>query len=92
VVDLTESTINANARYFASADEVPKQALSMGIASINDAKEILLLAAGDGKADAVKAMLEGPVSEDCPASLNRDHDNITIVIDKAAAAKLDKSY
>ncbi|MFH1707617.1 MAG: glucosamine-6-phosphate deaminase [Planctomycetota bacterium] len=92
VVDLTPNTIQANARYFASDKEVPRQALSMGIGSINEAKEIVLIASGANKAGPIAAMLEGAVSENCPASLSRNHDNITVIIDKAAASKLKGSY
>lgn len=92
VVDLTESTIKANARFFEKESDVPRQALSMGIGTIKEAAEILLIASGSGKADAVKAALEGPVSEDMPASLVRDHDNITFIFDSEAAAKLEEKH
>ncbi len=88
VVDLKESTIQDNARFFASADEVPRQALSMGMASIMDAKEIVLIANKESKADAIAKSLEGPVTEDVPASLLQEHPNVTIIVDKAAASKL----
>jgi len=92
VVDLTESTIKDNSRFFASADEVPKQALSMGNGAILEAKEIVMLANGANKAKAVAAALEGPESEDCPASLLQAHDNVTVVLDTEAAAELQKEY
>ncbi|MFL1695295.1 glucosamine-6-phosphate deaminase [Weissella kandleri] len=87
-VDLTESTIEANARFFTNKEEVPKQAYSMGIKSIMEAKQILVVAYGENKAEAIKAMIEGPVSEDVPASVLQKHDNVIVILDEAAASKL----
>ncbi|CEG21417.1 Glucosamine-6-phosphate deaminase 1 [Planococcus massiliensis] len=84
VVDLADSTIQANSRFFKSVDEVPKQAISMGIQTIMDSKEILLLISGEAKADAVAKLLEEEVSEDLPASILKKHANITVIIDEAA--------
>ena len=88
VVDLTPSTISANQRYFASREEVPTQALSMGIKSIMQSKQIVLLAFGEKKADAIKKMVEGPVTPDVPASVLQNHPNVTVIVDKEAASKL----
>ncbi len=88
VVELDEITRQANSRFFSSIDEVPGQALSMGIGTINEAREIMLLASGENKADAIAKTLEGPVTEEVPASLLRDHANVTFILDKAAASKL----
>lgn len=88
VVELTESTIEANKRFFEKAEDVPTHAISMGIASIMAAKEIVLLAFGEAKAEAVKQMVNGAISEDCPASALQNHPNATIIIDEAAASKL----
>lgn len=88
LVNLTESTIQANQRFFESADQVPTKAYSMGIASIMAAKEIILLAFGTDKAQAVRDMIQGPVSEDLPASILQKHPNVTILLDKAAASLL----
>ncbi|UJF15775.1 glucosamine-6-phosphate deaminase [Jeotgalibaca sp. MA1X17-3] len=88
VVDLTESTINANKRYFSSAEEVPSQAISMGIASIMKSKKIVLMAFGESKADAIQKMIEGPVTEDVTASVLQNHDHVVVIIDKDAASKL----
>ncbi len=88
VVQLKESTIQDNSRFFASADEVPRQALSMGMASVMEAKEVVLVANKASKADAVAAAIEGPASIDCPASLLQEHPNATIIVDEAAAGKL----
>ncbi|HEY4399131.1 MAG TPA: glucosamine-6-phosphate deaminase [Lactobacillaceae bacterium] len=88
VVDLEPSTIEANARFFASVDDVPKQALSMGIASILKSKQILLVAYGADKAEAVAAMLNGEITPDLPASVLQKHANVTVLIDDAAASRL----
>lgn len=90
-VALAPATVEANARFFESKDDVPKFAYSMGIKSILSAKRILLFAYGLGKADAVQAMMEGPISEDLPASALRNHPDVTIIVDKDAASKLDIS-
>ncbi len=87
-VDLTPETIEKNARFFDSIDEVPCHAITMGIATILDARQIVLLATGAGKADAVAKMLEGPVDESHPASLLRNHDHVTVVLDQDAAGGL----
>lgn len=87
-VDLTESTIESNKRYFDSVDEVPRTAYSMGIGSIMDAKKILLLAYGENKAEAIANTLNGEVTEDVPASVLQQHDNVVFIIDEAAASKL----
>ena len=90
IVDLTENTIKDNARFFASIDEVPTQAVSMGIRNVMNAKKILLVANGLNKADAIKATVEGPVTEAVPASVLQLHPDCTLVIDKLAASKLGK--
>ena len=94
IVDLTKETIAANSdgRFFSDPKDVPTQALSMGMATILDAKEILLIANKDSKADAISKTIEGPASEDVPASLLQEHSNTTIVLDEAAASKLTKEY
>ena len=86
-VDLTESTIKANARFFESMDEVPKQAYTMGIKSIMMAKKILIVANGEGKADIVARAFWGPVTPDVPASILQMHPNVTVVCDEAALSK-----
>lgn len=84
VVDLDESTRNANARFFDSIDEVPNQAITMGIQSIMRAKEILLLVSGSEKAEALEKLVNGNVSEEFPASILQTHQNVKIIADKAA--------
>ena len=84
VTNLTEDTIDANARFFASADEVPKQALTMGMGTILSAKKIIILANGKGKHDAVMKMLKGTVTTSCPASFLNRHDDVTVLCDEDA--------
>ena len=88
IVSLTPQTIKDNARFFKKAADVPKQALSMGVGSIMDAKRIVLLAFGANKADAVKGMVEGGVSQFCTASALQMHADTWVFCDAAAAAKL----
>ena len=88
VVDLTERTIEANARFFASPDGVPRQALTMGIKTIMQARQILVVVSGEDKADAVKAALTGPVTPKVPASILQMHPNVMLVADKAAMSKM----
>ncbi|HFI0632580.1 TPA: glucosamine-6-phosphate deaminase [Streptococcus suis] len=90
LVDLAPSTIEANARFFDNTEDVPKQAISMGIANIMAAKTIVLMAYGPEKADAIKATVEGPVTEDVPASVLQNHDDVVLILDQAAANKLTK--
>ena len=87
---LTQDTIDANARFFASASEVPQTAVTMGLGGIMQAEKILLIASGEGKADAVQTMMNGKITTDCPASMLQMHRNVTVIIDEAAAAKLAK--
>lgn len=86
-VKLAESTIEANSIYF---DDVamPRYAMTMGIGSIMRAKKIVFVATGSAKAEAVRAMLKGEVSPKCPASILQNHANVTVFLDKAAAALL----
>lgn len=88
VVDLTQSTIDANARFFASADDVPRQALTMGIGCIMAARRVLLIASGEGKADALYNAFCGPITPECPASILQLHPDVVVVGDKASLGKL----
>ena len=87
-VDLTQTTIDANARFFASADEVPRQALTMGIKSIMQAKMILVVVNGKGKAEIVKKAFTGPVTPQVPASILQMHPNVVLVGDEEALSLL----
>lgn len=88
LVDLTENTIKDNSRLFASIDEVPRQALSMGIKNIMNAKSVILVASGKNKAKAVYGMVKGEVTPDLPASILQLHPFVTLVCDKDAASLL----
>lgn len=88
ITRLADSTIKANRRFFDSEDQVPKTAISMGIGTIMEAKAILLLAMGEGKADAIRDMVEGPINPKLPASILRGHKQVTVLLDRAAASKL----
>lgn len=88
IIDLAESTRKANSRFFASLDDVPRQAITMGIATIMDSREIFLLVSGTAKAEALARLMEGEVSEEFPASVLKKHPNVTIFADKEAAAML----
>lgn len=86
VVHLAESTIQDNSRLFAKLEDVPKRAITMGIADIMSAKQLLLLASGLNKAQAVKAMVKGDVNINCPASILQRHPNAIVILDKLAAS------
>jgi len=84
-VPLAEATIESNARFFDSPDDVPRNALTMGIHSIMMARRIILLASGEGKARILREALCGPITTMVPASLLQLHRDVTVVIDEAAA-------
>ena len=85
-VDLTEETIEANKRFFASKEEVPRQAYTMGIKTIMQARKVLLVANGAGKAEIIKRAFFGPVTPEVPASILQMHPDCTIVLDAEAAS------
>lgn len=87
-VALTQGTIQANARFFEKIEDVPRYAYSMGIKSIMQARHILLIASGEKKADAIYKALYGPVTPLVPASILQLHNNVTVVLDRAAAQRL----
>lgn len=88
VVNLTESTIDANQRFFARREDVPKQAVTMGVGNIMRAKKVILLAFGKGKAEAVKAMVNGEIDPKVPASILQLHADVVVLLDREAAALL----
>ena len=88
IVDLTQSTREANARFFDSIDEVPTQAVTMGIGTIMKARRVLLIATGADKAATMRAMLKGPITPQVPASVLALHPNATVMMDAAAAGEL----
>ena len=88
-VDLTESTIEANKRFFASIDDVPRQAYTMGINTIMQAKKILIVVSGEDKAEIVKKAFFGPITPEVPASVLQLHNDVTLVGDAAALSLID---
>ena len=90
VVELTESTINANKRNFEKIEDVPTTAISMGIGSIMKSKKVILIAYGEAKAEAIANTINGEMTTDVPASVLQNHPDVTIILDDAAASKLAK--
>lgn len=89
---LTEKTVKDNSRFFKSESEVPRYAITMGVGTIMEAHELLLLANGDSKANAVKAAVEGPITAMCPASALQLHRRAIVLIDQKAATKLSVEF
>ncbi len=88
LVELTAETIEANSRFFSSKEEVPRRALTMGVGSIMQARQIILLASGKGKAPAIKNTVSGLITTAVPSSLLQLHRNITIIVDQPAASMI----
>lgn len=84
IVDLAESTIKDNSRLFKSIDEVPRQAFTMGLSNIMNAKKVLILANGEGKANAVRELVKGEVREEVPATVLQSHPDCILICDEAA--------
>lgn len=87
---LDESTIEANARFFNSADEVPRYAITMGVGTILESRQLLLIANGKKKAGICKAFIEGPVTSMVTASALQLHPNAVVILDEDAASELEK--
>lgn len=88
VVELDESTRQVNSRFFNSLDEVPTKAVTMGIQTIMDAEEIVLIISGENKADTVAAFMDSEITEDFPASILKKHPNFTLIVDEPAYSKV----
>lgn len=88
IVDLAPSTIESNSRFFASENDVPKRAISMGLKSIMNVKKIVLIAIGSEKAQAIKQLVEGEISTQWPCSILKTHPDLTLILDKNAAKLL----
>lgn len=88
VKTLTEQTRRDNARFFDTLDEVPRHCITQGLGTIRDARELILLAWGEGKADAVAGAVEGPVTASLPGSAIQLHPEVTVIVDEAAASRL----
>lgn len=89
VIELTEKTRIDNSRFFEKFEDVPTHAITMGIGTIMESKEIVLIASGEGKRETIKQLLTGPISEDFPASCLHEHPNVTIIVDEAALGDVD---
>ena len=87
-VELTDMTIDANARFFANRDDVPRQALTMGMQAIMQAKAVLMVVSGADKAEIIRKSFCGPITPEVPASILQLHPNVTLVGDEAALAGL----
>lgn len=88
VKTLTEQTRQDNARFFADVSEVPHHVLTQGLGTISEARHLMLIGLGAGKAAAIAAAVEGPLAAMCPASVLQLHPHVTVVVDEAAAAQL----
>lgn len=82
---LTESTIEANARFFEKKEDVPTKAVTMGLGGIMKAKKIILVASGEGKAEIIKKLVKGKITTQVPASMLQMHNNVVVIVDEAAA-------
>lgn len=91
VKTLTEETRRDNARFFAGVDDVPRHVITQGLGTISRAQHLVLTASGPGKAAAVAAAVEGPLTASCPASVLQIHPHATVVVDEAAAAGLERA-
>jgi len=87
---LTRETRQDNARFFNSFDAVPRHCITMGIGTIMDARQIVLLAFGKRKAEAAKQVVEGPITSMCPATILQMHPSVVVLLDEAAAVSLDQ--
>lgn len=87
-VDLTQSTIDANSRFFETMDKVPKQAYTMGIKTIMQAKKVVIIVSGANKADIIEQAFFGPVTPQVPASILQLHSDVVLVGDEAALSKV----
>ncbi|MBC2170211.1 glucosamine-6-phosphate deaminase [Listeria booriae] len=91
LADSDDSTINSTMLYYkVSREEAPEQMLTLGLADMMEAEQILVTASGTRKAEAVKATLEGPITTDCPASILQNHPNVVFIIDEEAGSLLTK--
>lgn len=91
VTTLTEQTRQDNARFFDSIDEVPRHVITQGLGTISSARHLVLIATGQHKAAAIAAAVEGPLTASCPASVLQLHPRVTVVVDEAAAVRLENA-
>lgn len=90
VTNLTKSTIEANSRFFNSINDVPKQAITMGIGQIMNTKKIILMATGKDKVKAIRELLEGNITTKNPATILNLHKNVTVIIDELIAREINR--
>ncbi|WP_427131517.1 glucosamine-6-phosphate deaminase [Pseudarthrobacter sp. S9] len=90
-VELADSTRTDNARFFDSLEDVPTHAITQGLGTISEARHLLLIAHGQRKAEAAARAIEGPVTEQFPASMIQLHPNVTVILDEAAASRLQRT-
>lgn len=92
ITDLAQNTIEANSRFFDSMEQVPKKAITMGMGGIMKARKVVLLASGEKKAEIIAKLLEGNINTKVPASILQVHNNVLVIVDKAAASLLKKYH
>ena len=88
-VDLTETTIQANKRFFASEDDVPRQAYTMGIGTIMRCKKLIVVVSGKDKASILKQVIQGPVTPEVPGSILQFHPDCIIIADEDALSEME---
>ena len=88
-MNLTETTIQANKRFFASEEDVPRQAYTMGIGTIMRCRKLIVLVSGKDKAAILKQVIQGPVTPEVPGSILQFHPDCTIIADEAALSEMD---
>lgn len=88
---LTEQTRVDNARFFDSLDDVPRHVITQGLGTISEARHLVLVASGAGKAAPIAAAVEGPLTASCPATIIQMHPHVTVIVDEAAAADLSRA-
>ncbi len=91
LVNLSPKTIQVNTHFFSDYKEVPKQAITMGVGTIIQAKRIVLLASGREKASVINQAVNGPITTEVPVSVLQLHDDVTLMLDQKAASQLDRT-
>lgn len=92
IIQLTQDSRKANARFFPSIEDVPTHAITQGLGTIQEARHLVVVVSGAAKAAAVSRAVDGPVTEEVPASILQRHPNVSMVLDEAAASLLSKSH
>jgi glucosamine-6-phosphate deaminase len=92
VIPLTQDSRKANARFFPSLEDVPTHAITQGLGTLREARHLLVVVSGAAKAAAVRSAVDGPVTEEIPASILQRHPNVSMVLDEASASLLSRSH